>query len=79
MNAAEREAFYLELIRQVSTLQRNYERVYPRMLVPRISIRRCEQQLRKDMSLLARRGDLIRIGGPRARRGYAAPRTCRAA
>ena len=69
----EREEFYNDLIAIVARLQRSYERVFPWMVALHLPFYRCEQTLRKDMAYLARRGDLIRVGGFKARRGYSAP------
>lgn len=73
MTAQEKEKFYQDVVRIVRKLQRNYERVFPWMVAIHLDFYRAEQTMRKDMAYLARRGDLIRIGGPRARRGYSAP------
>lgn len=73
MNQKEREIFYADLIRIVAKLQRSYKRVYPWMVALHLPFYRAEQTIRKDMAYLARRGDLIRPGGPGARRGYYAP------
>lgn len=79
MTPEEREQFYLDLVKTVRRLQRTYNRVYPKMIVPHIDdFYRCEQTLRRDMAYLANRGDLIRVPSPTPgvtpRRGYQAPR-----
>lgn len=74
MTPVEREIFYRQLIRIVRRLERSNKRVYPRTVVAHLDIYRCEQTLREDMAYLARRGELIRVGGFKARQGYAVPR-----
>lgn len=74
MTTEEKEQFYMDLVQLIRQLERTYKRVFPYMLVPHLEIYRCEQTLRKDLSYLAGRGALVRIGGPRARRGYSADR-----
>jgi hypothetical protein len=72
MTPDERREFERELVRIVRYLQRNYERVYPWMIQAHLDIRRHPATLRKDCVRLAKRGDLIRVGGWDARRGYLA-------
>ena len=74
MTPVEREIFYRQLIRIVRHLERSNKRVYPRTVAPHLDIYRCEQTLRDDMAYLARRGELIRVGGFKSRRGYCVPR-----
>ncbi len=74
MSRLEKEQYYAHLVKTTAMLQRNYNQVYPHMLVPHLNFFRCEQQIRKDMGLLARRGLLSRVGGYNRRRGYNASR-----
>lgn len=62
-----------DIVRIVRMLQRNFERVYPWMVIPHLRLMRVEGSLRRDMKRLAECGRLIRVGGWHARQGYKVP------
>lgn len=60
-----------KLLRLCDSLHRNgYDRIYPSTVQPRLEVYRAEWTLRKDFHTLVEKGMLIRIGGPKARKGY---------
>jgi hypothetical protein len=62
-----------DIVRIVRQLQRNYKHVFPWMVAAHLPIYRAEATLRRDMAGLAKSGQLVRVGGESARRGYCAP------
>lgn len=62
------------ILQHVRSMQRHLRRgVLPRHVQPRLPFYVSEQALRKYMVRMSRQGDIIRLGGDTARRGYRLP------